>query len=62
VEHFDPVASRHRGLKWQRVEHIIDGMKRTHGFLFCGEVYGQDIHRMTPLEANNAHEEELSNS
>jgi hypothetical protein len=32
VECFDPVASRHRGLKQQRVEHIIDGVKRMFGF------------------------------
>jgi hypothetical protein len=29
---------------------------------FCGEVYGQDIRRTTPLEAKNAREETLSNS
>jgi hypothetical protein len=29
VECFNPVASRHRGLKQQRAEHIIDGAKRT---------------------------------
>jgi hypothetical protein len=30
--------------------------------LFYGEVYGQDIRRMTPLEAKNAREEAMSNS
>jgi hypothetical protein len=30
--------------------------------LFCGEVYGQNIRRMNPLEAKNAREEALSNS
>jgi hypothetical protein len=29
---------------------------------FCGEVYGQDICRTTPLEAKNAREEAFSNS
>jgi hypothetical protein len=28
---------------------------------FCEEVYGQNIHRMTPLVAKNAWEEALSN-
>jgi hypothetical protein len=32
VECFDLVASRHRGLKQQRAEHIIDGVKRTLDF------------------------------
>jgi hypothetical protein len=29
---------------------------------FYGEVYGQDISKMTPLEAKNVQEEALSNS
>jgi hypothetical protein len=32
VECFDLVAYRHRSLKQQRAEHIIDGSKRTSGF------------------------------
>jgi hypothetical protein len=32
VEFFDPVASRHRGLKQQRAEHNIDGTKGTLDF------------------------------
>jgi hypothetical protein len=62
VESSYPVASHNRSKK-SREHNILLMVQRMRSALpLYGEVYGQDIHKSTPLVVKNAREEALLNS